>query len=112
MKTKKQIVEEFLGKMRQRYPRCSTSIFEKDGDGFAHVALTVSFPYTIAMDIEWDDPKWKGYDAIDIRDAGEDEIIWRKVAGHINGILAEAEAEFARLADGGSPKGHRAHSKR
>lgn len=93
--TKKQIVEEFLGKMRQRYPRCATTIFESNGDGFASVALHVK-GRTISMSLEWDNPKWKGYDEIYIIVEETNAVLFKRVDHHINSILKSAEKAFER----------------
>lgn len=93
--TKKKIVEEFLGKFKQRYPRCATTIFESNGDGFASVALHVKGK-TIKMDIEWDDPKWNGYDEIFITVEETNAVLFKRVDRHVNSILKYAEKAFER----------------
>ena len=91
--TKKQIVEEFLGKMKQHYPRCATTIFESNGDGFALVTIYIK-GRTIQMNIEWDDPKWNGYDEIYIIVKETDEVLFKRTDRHIGSILKYAEKAF------------------
>lgn len=93
--TKKQIVEEFLGKMKQRYPRCATTIFESNGDGFASVALHIK-GRTVQMNIEWDDPKWNGYDEIYIIVEETNQVLFKRSDRHVNLILKSAEKAFER----------------
>lgn len=93
--TKKKIVEEFLGKLKQRYPRCATTIFESNGDGFASVALFVK-GRTIQMNIDWDDPKWQGYDEIYIIVEETNQVLFKRVDRHVNSILKYAEKAFER----------------
>ena len=102
--TKKQIVEEFLGKFKQRYPRCATTIFEVNGDGFASVSLAVEGAHVIVLDIDWDDPKIHGYDSAHIFDKNTSEVLWNKDANHLKDILVEAEKAFVAFVE--HEKGH------
>lgn len=93
--TKKKVVEEFLGKFKQRYPRCATTIFENSGDGFASVALHVK-GRTIQMNIDWDDPKWQGYDEIYIIVEETNQVLFKRADRHVNSILKYAEKVFEK----------------
>lgn len=115
---KKQITESFLGKMKQRYPRCATTFFEVNGDGFASVSLVVERK-DIQLDVDYDAPKYHGYDAVDIIDKKTGKVLFQKTAGYpgarldLAGLLALAEKAFDEVVDGGEKRiGHHQTSKR
>ena len=97
--TKKQIVEEFLGKMRQRHPRCATTIYGEE-DGFASVSLHIKGK-TIQIDIEWDDPKWNSYDEVYISVEETNAVLFKRADRHINSILKYAEKAFDEIINKG-----------
>lgn len=116
--TKKQIAEEFLGKMKQRHPRCATTFFEVNGDGFASVSLAIERK-VIQLDVDYDAPKYHGYDAVDIIDKKTGKVLFQKTAGYpgarldLAGLLALAEKAFDEVVDGGEKRiGHRQTQKR
>lgn len=98
--TKKQITEEFLGKMRQRYPRCATTFFEVNGDGFASVSLAIQKDSVIQLELDYDAPKYHGYDAVDIIDKNSGKLLFQKTASYpgarldLAGLLNLAEKAF------------------
>lgn len=94
--TKKKVVEEFLGKMKQHYPRCATTIFESNGDGFASVAFHIK-GRTVQMSFEWDDPKWNSYDEIYIFVEETNEVLFKRADRHINSTLKYAEKAFEEI---------------
>lgn len=100
MRSKKQIVEEFLGKIKQRYPRCATTFFEANGDGFASVSLAVEGAHTLSLELDYDAPEYNGYDAVDIIDKTSGELLFQKTASYpgssltLGGLLDLAEKAF------------------
>lgn len=103
MKTsKKQITEEFLGKMKQRYPRCATTFVEVDGDGFASVSLAVG-TRVISLELDYDAPKYHGYDAVDIIDKNSGGLLFQKTSSYpgarldLTGLLDLAEKAFDEI---------------
>lgn len=109
--TKKQIVQEFLGKLKQRYPRCATTIYGEE-DGFAAVTIYAKYR-TIQMNIEWDDPKWEGHDAIYIIIKEAVDVVFLKADKNISSILERAEKAFNEVVDGGEKRiGHHQTPKR
>lgn len=103
--TKKQITESFLGKMKQRYPHCATTFFEVNGDGFASVSLAVERK-DIQLDVDYDAPKYHGYDAVDIIDKKTGKVLFQKTGGYpgarldLAGLLALAEKAFDEVVSG------------
>lgn len=103
MKTsKKQITEEFLGKMKQRYPRCAATFIEVDGDGFASVSLAIG-TRVISLELDYDAPKHHGYDAVDIIRKDSGELLFQKTSSYpgsrldLAGLLSLAEKAFDEI---------------